>query len=325
VSEHNGRRSPLFDPFLYATEYPIKAELYPLGFALELRTNSPGVLEAAEEGWGGFPRLFAAPPLEVRIAVSDNHAAQCPAEITTLAQRHLMAILCDLENFAICDLAGRFVFGRVASATVRNRGWFRYYFFDSIVYLNLWATHLTRIHASCVARDGCGLLLCGDSGAGKSCLAYACARKGWTFISDEATSVLRRSEERIVLGKPHQMRFRESAIEILPELEGRVATLNPIGKMAIEVQTSEFAHVRTGFQCRANGVVFLNRRVSGPARLAPLPKEEAWCRLERDLPLFEQTVYEEHKASLRHLLDAGTFELCYSDLNSAVAELESLV
>jgi hypothetical protein len=317
--------SPVFDPFLYLTEFPLRQEFNPLGFRLELWTNSADVLAAAEEGWGGLPALFDAPPLRVRIAVSDDHSAPSATAITSRAQEHLMAIIAEPGNFAMCDLAGRFVFGWVNPATARNRGWFRYYFLDSIIYLNLWSTDLTRIHASCVARKGKGVLLCGDSGAGKSCLAFACARKGWTFVSDEATSVLRRTEERIVLGKPRQVRFRPAAVEIIPELEGRLAAVNPVGKLSIEVPTSEFPEIETAFHCRAAAVVFLNRQAAGPAKLLPMVKHEAWRRLELDLPRFAPGAHEEHKASLQNLLDAGCFELRYSGLEAAVAGLEALV
>ena len=315
----------LFDPFLYTTELPLRADLYPLGFAFEFSTNSQHVVQAATEGWGGFPRMFEAPPFEVRVAVANDDESPCPSGFTLRAQRHLLAMISDAQNFAVLDMAGRFAFCWISSATARNQQWFRYFYIDTIIHLMLWRSHLTRIHASCVARNRRGVLLCGDSGAGKSCLAYACARRGWTFLSDEATSLVRGSGERIALGKPWQMHFRDTAVEVLPELNGRLAAPNFVGKMTIEVQTAGLPGIATGFRCRAEAVVFLNRDGSAPARLAPLPKEEGWRRLERDLPLFELPVHEEYKACLRHLLDAGVYELRYGDLDCAVAELESLL
>jgi hypothetical protein len=47
--------------------------------------------------------------------------------------------------------------------------------------------------------------------------------------------------------------------------------------------------------------------------------------LERELPLFEQPVFEAHRASLRHLVEVGAYELRYGDLDEAVQLLESLV
>jgi serine kinase of HPr protein (carbohydrate metabolism regulator) len=197
-------------------------------------------------------------------------------------------------------------------------------YLDSIVNLILWQTHLTRIHAGCVARNGHGVLLCGDSGAGKSCLTYACARRGWTFISDEAPSILRRSEERIVIGKPQLIHFRETAFELFPELAGREARPNLVGKISFEVRTAELAEIRTAYRTRIAAIVFLNRQHEGPAALVPMAKEEVWRRLAADLPFFEEPAHEEHKASLRNLLGAETYELRYSDFDSAIQLLETL-
>jgi hypothetical protein len=241
------------------------------------------------------------------------------------AQGHLLAMVSDEANFAMCDLRERFAFCWISGATARKRDWFRYYYLDTIIQVILWQSHLTRVHASCVARNGRGVLLAGPSGAGKTCLAYACARNGWTFIADEACSLLRRSGERVVLGKPHQMHFRDTAVRILPELDGRLAARNPVGKMTIELHTGELPGITTGYQCRAQALVFLNRQADGPARLLPYSKDEAWRLLEQDLPWFEQPAHDEHKASLRNLIEAGVYELRYSDLDRAVKELDALV
>jgi hypothetical protein len=59
--------------------------------------------------------------------------------------------------------------------------------------------------------------------------------------------------------------------------------------------------------------------------LIPLPLEEACRRLERELPLFEPSVYDEHRAALRHLAEGGAYELRYGTLEEAVDLLESIV
>ena len=121
------------------------------------------------------------------------------------------------------------------------------------------------------------------------------------------------------------MRFRETVTDVLPELGGRASAPNPIGKITIEVPTGDLPGIITAFQCRAAAVVFLNRHTGGPARLEPLSPEEGWCRLERDLPLFDHSVHVEHRASLKRLLETGVYELHYCDLDPAVELLEELV
>jgi hypothetical protein len=315
----------VYDPLRYGVDLPMKTALWPLGFALELSTNSPEVALAAEESWGGFPKLFPAPPIQFRIAVDEDDPAGCPSSLVWRAQRNMVAMVSDAGNFAVCDLSAQFAFCWVTKATAANRPWFRYYLLDTMVFVNLIHSRVTRLHAACVAIDGRGLVLCGESGAGKTCLAYACARRGWTLITDEVTLLLRNSRERLLLGKPRQMHFRETAADLLPELRVHLAAPNPVGKMTIEVHTATLSGITTGFQCRAASVVFLNRHAGGPARLVPLSKSEARRRLEQDLPLFDQPVHEQHRASLENLLEVESYELRYRELNSAVNLLESLV
>ena len=47
------------------------------------------------------------------------------------------------------------------------------------------------LHASCVAKQGCAVLICGRSGAGKSDLALRLIDRGATLVSDDYTIVRR--------------------------------------------------------------------------------------------------------------------------------------
>jgi hypothetical protein len=315
----------IFDPFQYSVELPLEIVLHPLGCEMRLQTNSREIVQAVEESWRDFPALFSGTPMNVRVAVSDDQEAACATGLIWRAQGHLLAMQADQNNFAICDLDRGFAFSWLTPATARDHEFVRYFFLDTIVQVLSWQTHLTpRIHASCVARNGRGLLLCGESGAGKSCLAYACARRGWSFITDESAALVRDSRNRVALGKPRQMHFRETAAEIIPELQGCLAKRNAVGKISIEVHTSELPDIRTAFQCSIAAVVFLNRHADGPARLLPLSAEDAFHRLERDLPLFPEPLHKNNRVSLRYLVEAGAFELRYHDLAEAATRLETL-
>src|SRR5260370_9733348 len=84
------------------------------------------------------------------------------------------------------------------------------------------SVYVTPFHAACVARQDRGVLLCGDSGAGKSSLAYGCGRRGWAYLSDDASYLMRRcAAERLVLGHPHRVRLRPDSPRVSPELAAR--------------------------------------------------------------------------------------------------------
>src|SRR4029077_19439661 len=105
-------------------------------------------------------------------------------------QGHNFSIVSDRDNFAFYDSGPMSGCCFVSEKTVQARSWFRYYFLETMVYMLLAQRYVVPVHAACVARDGSGVLLCGNSGAGKSTLSFACARAGWTFLTDESTWLL---------------------------------------------------------------------------------------------------------------------------------------
>ena len=83
------------------------------------------------------------------------------------------------------------------------------------------------------------ICLTGVSGSGKSSLAFACARAGWTFVSDDATW-LPIDEPAIAVGRPRHARFREDAPRLFPELARYAAEQRPNGKITIEAPLADF-------------------------------------------------------------------------------------
>lgn len=57
------------------------------------------------------------------------------------------------------------------------------------------------LHASCVAKQGCAVLICGRSGAGKSDLALRLIDRGATLVSDDYT-IVRRVDGRLLARAP---------------------------------------------------------------------------------------------------------------------------
>ena len=206
--------TPDLDPTGCELKLPVAGVFYPLGFAVEIATNSADVLAAARENWRSFQQQFATPPVQLRIAVSKERASQCPPPPTYRGQRNLVMLVASAHDFAVCDLTTGFASCWLSETTVESGAYVRYHFLEAMALLLIEALYLTPIHAACVSLDGRGLLLCGDSGAGKSSLSYACARRGWTFVSDDASFLVRGGKGSVVVGNPHHLHFRESATEL---------------------------------------------------------------------------------------------------------------
>jgi hypothetical protein len=321
----NGVGDFLPDPLQCDVDLPLKGVYHPLGFTLEIATNSNAVLAAAQESWGLFQKSSSEPPVQLRIVVVEGSPNESPPPPVARGQRNLVVMVTDAENFAVLDLKEGFASCWLTKAVAENRGYLRYHLFEGVVLALLDFLYLTSIHAACVALDGHGVLLCGNSHSGKSTLAFACARRGWTFVSDDTTRIVRKRSGRLAVGDPHHMRFRESAIKLFPELAQRRIAPRTSGEMAIEVATATMPAIATAPQCSIDYVAFLNRSESGLTHDVPYPQEKAMQWFEQTNFFWDQSVRNAKKDSLRDLLAAEAFELCYSDLDSAVNRLETVV
>jgi hypothetical protein len=314
----------LNDPLLHDFEMPLEAIFYPLGFPLQITTNSTDVLAAADESWGRFRKIYSQPALQMRIGVLEGGPSECPGDPVYREQRSLQARIADPENFSVSDIRRGFAYAWLTRATVQNRAYLRWHFIEGMSW-DLLAPYITPVHAGCVRFADRGVLICGDSGAGKSSLTYACARRGWTFMSDDSSNLVHGRQGAVVVGNPYQIRFRESAIELFPELHTQALTPKLSGGLAIELATVTLPEIKTTLESSVDYIVFLSRAFGGPARLVSFSKEAALQWFEQVIFCAEKDLVDAHKASLRNLLSAEVFELRYNDLASAIARLESLV
>ena len=313
------------DPVLSYFRLPLRGAYYPLGFALEIATNSSEVLAAAEESWGGFHQEFSELPLRLEIGVMADGSRDCPPPPGCRSRGNLLTIVADAGNFCVCDLSRGFAFAWLTQSAAADRAYLRYYFLEAAVSTLLEALYLTPLHAACVQNGGRGVLLCGESGAGKSSLAFACARNGWTFLSDDSSAIIRKRRGRVVVGNPCQMRFRESAVELFPELKKQRVTPRATGKMAIELATAILPEIATQAECQVDYIVFLNRREPAPPSFLSVPKEIAWQYFQQYMCFGEDEVHQAQTASIHDLLTAKVFEMRYQDLDWAVERLGMLV
>jgi hypothetical protein len=233
----------------------------------------------------------------------------------------------DAQNFWCCDLTRGFASAWVTEPAAADAGYLRYHVIEAMAYSMQESLHVISLHAACVALEDHGVLLAGDSGSGKSSLAYACARRGWTYISDDASCLTRHGGGRQVLGDSSLFRFRETAGALFPEFSGMQESRHARGKPTIEVRTASLPAVRTASESRVDSIVFLNRRDArgGRAELLRVAKEDALSYLAlspwpADLPTESGRL-----ATVERLLGAGVYEMRYRDLDPAVDALERLV
>jgi hypothetical protein len=304
------------DPYLHEIDLPCRAVHHPLGFRLNLTTNSRHVLEAAREAWGAYAPEFDREPLEIRAVVLPE-GDLADSQPIFRGQGDLYSAVYDRDNFGVYDGNSLSGYCFVSEKTAADHLRLRIHFLEAMTYGLLTQRHAVPMHAAAVVRDGIGFILCGASGAGKSTLAFACARAGWTFVSDDATWLPVDVEGRVAIGRPSHARFREDAPRLFPELGQYAAEQRPNGKLTIEAPTADFHGVRSAVSCSADHLVLLERGARKP-RLAPLPACEILERLLVDGPNYGERVREIHERTLGRLRDAKAWRLEYATLDEAI-------
>jgi len=289
---------------------------------VEVASDRREVLDAAHESFGVYAPRYDRPPLRIHVMVGEGSGGLPPAPVLR-GQRHLLTWVSDRENYAVIDRRERFGFACVTRATLADSVFFRWHFLDALIYMLLELNYITSLHAGCVARDGAGVLLYGESGMGKSTLSYACAKRGWTYISDDSSSVVW-DGGRVAIGEPHRFRFRAEAAELFPELRGRTVGYQLDSKPTIEVYTANLP-IRTAPDCRVEHIAFLERRPGLRAGIARIGKEEAMERLQQDMAAFDPDLDARRGEAVESIAEATAFELRYSNYEEAVVLLEQIV
>ncbi|HEY1578322.1 MAG TPA: aldolase [Terracidiphilus sp.] len=314
----------LGDPVLARFPMHLKQTFYPLGFPVQIETNSEEVLSCAAASWQGFVKLFDTEPIRIRVGVRSGRDSECPPAPDCRVQHHLVSSIADLENFAITDLTRGFSSIWLTEAAVAHRNYVRYFFLEAAALISISTSHATPIHAACIERNGCGVLLCGDSGAGKTSLAYACARAGWSYVTDDASYLINNRTDRLVVGKCNQARFRPSAVELFSELDGRNIIQNAQhGKPSIELSIQPCSTISASSTSRVNYVVFLNRRNIRRQELVRFPTEVARYFMLQGL-FSTPEILKVQSSMIDHLLDNGALELRYNQLDWAIERLSLL-
>ena len=310
----------LSDPLQREVDLPFQRAYYPHGFRLDMASNSREVLDAAEENWGMYDPEYGDPPLTVRVLVQPG--SELSPQLVHRLQGHLYSAVASRENYALIDLDALFAYAWVTERTVADHAWFRWFYLDMLAGSTLAQRHCVPMHAACVERNGIGVLLWGPSGMGKSTLAYACARAGWTFVSDDSTVLPQNREDCMVTGKPHQARFREDVPRLFPELDGYATRARPTGKISIEVPMNALAGIRGAVRCEVQRMVFLDRGNSGG--LERIGAESALEQMMQNSYSYSLETQARHEKALRRLLRIPSYRLQYERLTDAVEALENL-
>jgi hypothetical protein len=335
------------------------ARFLPMGLLLELVTNSPRILAAAQRCFGGYgrPEASRAADLGLRLyeyATEDLEAGerhdggagshsgsaaagpgpgaaaagradarqQAPAPVLRCEGPYLYQAS-GRNSVLVADRARGLAFGYVSPSTAADGPLVSSLYLQAALFYLLECRGFLGIHAAALARGGCGLLLRGASGQGKTTLAYAAARRGFQALSEDVVWV--EVERAAWWGAPWTFHLLPDARRLFPELAGKPLERQPNGEVKLAVELESVRPGSTTPSARAGPVVMLTRRPGVRSELAAIDPAHArreWlagcAAREREVPGYE--------AAVAGLLRGGCFRLQLGDdLDAAIDLLEPLL
>jgi hypothetical protein len=147
---------------------------------------------------------------------------------------------------------------------------------------------LMPLHAACVGRGRRGLLLIGESGAGKSTAVLHCALRGLDLIAEDSLFVAPRSL--LATGVANFLHVRRESLRFLPAAEARLIRRAPTIRRRSGVRKFEIDLRQRRFRLApgplaVSGLVALSPRGAGrEPLLLPISSREALERLRLSQP-----------------------------------------
>ena len=270
---------------------PTEERLYfPMGQPCLLQTNDTALLLAADETYGRFARVRPAPgpPLLFRLFVHDPGAAPDCTHQPVVYRTHgdLLYVSCGAGSTAVADLVRGRAFGFVTPAVASNAALVRYAFLDSVI-LSLLCTArgFAGYHAACVVKGEQSAILCGDAGAGKSTLAFACVRRGYRVLAEDGLFFRMVDGHPRLWGMPWHLHLLPDSKDLFPELAGEEPRLQVNGEWKLEVDPERYYPGSTATDAEAGIVLILERDGgSSPTRIDPIAPALARERLQEQWP-----------------------------------------
>ncbi|HEX5588932.1 MAG TPA: hypothetical protein VFX65_01395, partial [Candidatus Limnocylindrales bacterium] len=227
---------------------------------------------------------------------------------------HLLSISLGPANRAVVDVGHGFGTATIGPELAAAPGLLRYAFVEAMALaMCTGGRGYVPVHASCVVRDGIGIVLQAPAGTGKSTLALACARRGWGLLAEDV--VFARpidgpggGDEPELWGLPWTQRLLPDATRFFPELGRPVPTRQQNGEQKLEIDLDVHLPGAAVPRALAGPVVLLVRGSGGPSRGEWLSPAEGAAEVEVLWP-WDGGWTEGHERTAARLLDHGVLRL----------------
>jgi hypothetical protein len=259
-----------------------------LGSRVEFKSNSGALLRLVDAAYQNLPRhrlAPRAPHLRITLWLSAPAAAGAasrePPPLQLLSGAGLVGAATAASNFLMLAPEQHAAVVVVSPDMLRFPYHTRYELIEFAVFtLATRVQRLVPLHGACVGKRGRGILLLGDSGAGKSTVALQCALAGFDFLSEDAVFV---NSALLATGVPNFFHLRAESLKWVDRATATLIRGSPVirrrsgvEKFEVDLRAAAF-HLAPPLKLAA--VAFLTRRRGGQSLLRPLPKAQLLDRI----------------------------------------------
>lgn len=285
---------------------PFGARLFVAGSIWDVRSNSQEILQAMRETFDEVGSRHQA-DLHLRFHVDFTvNNAPCWSKPHFRALDHLYYATYGPCDSMLVDQLSRRVIGSFSPAVAHDLCYWKQTVLPVLLGIVSASIGVTPIHCACVVKSGAGLLLGGESGAGKSTAALSLSRNGFSYLSDDCTYLSRTATGILAWGLPTPVKLLPDAVNYFPELVSLNPALSLNGEWALNVDPTEIFNVERSLSCAPRWLVFLERKADSLPVIKPLSSCEAASRLVADLETMPPLIvdqYEYQLETINHLVD----------------------
>ena len=284
------------DPFQERVAFASRTRLQLLGGEFEFECESSELRHLVDWAYARLPRhkltTAAAPRIRVKLALAPRarpRSRGAPARIETLSGAGMLCGTTSSSDFAVLSSDHRSALVVVSPDMLRFEYHTRYELIEFAVFtLATRLLGLMPLHGACVGSGGRGLLLLGDSGAGKTTASLYCLLRGMDFLSED--SVLVTPDSMLATGVPNFVHIRRDSLGSLPAASASLIRKSPVIRRRSGVEKFEVDLRRPEFRLAARplkvaAVVFISPQpASDNALLTRLRGREAVTRVQKGQP-----------------------------------------
>ena len=169
---------------------------------------------------------------------------------------------------------------------------------------------LFSLHAAGLCVDGQGILLPGTRGAGKSTLAIALVRAGFSFLGDDTLFLAHRPDGLDALAFPDVIDLTSDTAAMFPELQHLLAQPKDDTRPKHQIRAEDVSPTSFLVSCKPTALVFPSVSGRAMSTITPLDKDEALHELAPNVLLTDSQASQRHLDALAELVrGTQTFRL----------------